>query len=102
MLSSVPLTFLYELGAGLDNYRSYIFHSFAECGAKHLVLSHNLMPEILKTLAELASSNASAAEIMAALPDLNDGQLNRVTGYIQALRSLSGVGGASIMEEKNA
>ena len=58
-------------------------------------------PQILITLTDLANSKASVSEIMAALPDLSNDQLNRVIGYIQALQAVSENPDIPILE-KNA
>ena len=57
------------------------------------------LPQILITLTDLANSNASVSEIMAELPELSNDQLNRVVGYIQALRAVSDNPDVSILEK---
>ena len=59
------------------------------------------LPEILVTLTDLANTQASAAEIMAALPDLSEAQLNRVVGYIQALQNLPDDSNVAIWEKSS-
>lgn len=59
------------------------------------------LPQIIVTLTNLANSKASVTEIMAVLPDLSDEQLNRVIGYIHALRAVSDNPDVSVLE-KNA
>ncbi len=58
------------------------------------------LPQILITLTDLASSKASISEIMAALPGLSNDQLNRVVGYIQALRAVSENPNVPILEKR--
>lgn len=58
------------------------------------------LPQILVTLAELANSEASISEIMAELPGLSTDQLNRVVGYIQALRAVSDSPNIAILEKR--
>lgn len=57
------------------------------------------LPQILITLTDLANSKASVSEIMAELPELSNDQLNRVVGYIQALRAVSDNPDVSILEK---
>ena len=47
-MRNVPLTYVCDMGAATEAIRPYIMHTFAECGAKHMVLSCWLMEEILK------------------------------------------------------
>ncbi len=65
-MRDVPLTYVCDMGAATEGLRPYIMHLFAECGAKHLVLSCWLMEEILKdgrlvskVMAEAASEGLS-------------------------------------------
>ena len=62
MFSTVPLTFLYDLGPNVESFRPYILHCFAECGAKHLVLTNTLMAEILKNMNMMAKLKGEMAE----------------------------------------
>ncbi|MBR0457840.1 MAG: sugar phosphate isomerase/epimerase [Victivallales bacterium] len=47
-MTNVPLTYMFDLGSISEAMRPYVMHCFAESGAKHLVLCHWLMAEILK------------------------------------------------------
>lgn len=57
---------------------------------------------IVTKIAMLATSNASAAQIMEELPDLTEAQLNRILGYIQALKELPDDSDKTVILEKNA
>ena len=45
---SVPVTFLAHFGNADEEMRKFLLHEFADAGAKHLVLSNELISAIME------------------------------------------------------